>query len=643
MGEQNVSQILSKKELRNFTQHLFHDIRAIEIMLEKGMFEKGITRIGAEQEMCLIDSAFRPASIAPELLAEIENPAFTNELSKFNLEVNLDPQEFTGDCLSRMEKQLRGCLTELGESLKKYGADYIMVGILPTIRQSDLSLDNLMPNPRYFALNEAILQMRGGPYEFRIQGSDELISTHDSLMFESCNTSFQVHYQVEARDFVKKYNWAQAITAPVLSVATNSPLLFGHRLWRETRIALFQQSADTRNVTQTKREVQPRVFFGDRWLDKSVMEIFREEVARYRVLISTPITENSLDTLKDGGIPKLKALRLHNGTIYTWNRPCYGITNGLPHLRIENRVLPSGPTVIDEMANTAFWLGLMHGMPKQYDRINKKIDFDVVKSNFMRAARTGMGAMFRWVDGKPYSAQDLICKELIPMAKEGLKIANIRERDINRYMDVIEERAETGKSGSQWMLDSFNALKKKGTKEEAIVATTAGIVRRQKNNKPVAKWGKARINEAGSWMNRYWRVDQIMSRSLYTVQDEDLIDLVQNIMSWKDITHLPVENAKGEFVGIVTARELLNYYANRMPGDEPVAVKDVMIPKSRVIVIDEDVLTTDAITLLRKNNISCLPVLNAKHELIGIVTERDFVNVADHFLHEFLNGQVKIK
>lgn len=639
MGEQNVRQILDKGEMRKFTQNLFRDIRAMEIMLQRGMFEDGITRIGAEQELCLIDRSYLPAPIAPQLLKEIKNPAFTNELSTFNLEINLDPQVFAGDCLHLMEKQLKSCLGELSEDLKRYAAEYIMVGILPTIRRSDLSLDNLTPNPRYFALNDAIMAMRGGPYEFRIQGSDELVTSHDTLMFESCNTSFQVHYQVSPKEFVSKYNWAQAITAPVLSVATNSPLLLGHRLWRETRIALFQQAADTRNSTEYSRDMQPRVFFGDQWLEKSPMEIFKEEASRYRILISTPIEEDSMEVLNSGGVPKLKALRLHSGTIYTWNRACYGITNGKPHLRIENRVLPSGPTVLDEMANTAFWLGLMHGMPQNYRNLNKRFDFDHVKSNFMRAAKMGMGAMFRWVDNKPYSAQELICKELIPLAREGLAQAKIKKRDIDRYLNVIQERAETGKSGSQWILDSFNSLKKKGTKEEAIVATTAGIVKRQKTNKPVHKWSKAKINEAGSWKNRYWRIEQIMSRSLYTVREDDLVDLVANIMSWKKITHLPVENPKGEFVGLVTARELLHHISTRLPDDPPASVCDIMVQK--VPTVTGDTLTTDAISMLRKNDITCLPVLDGGSKLIGIVTDRDFVNVADHFLHEFVAQESK--
>jgi CBS domain-containing protein len=364
------------------------------------------------------------------------------------------------------------------------------------------------------------------------------------------------------------------------------------------------------------------------------MEIFREEVARYRVLMSSEIDENSIETLNEGGIPKLRALRLHNGTIYTWNRACYGITEGKPHLRIENRVLPSGPTVLDEMANTALWLGLMHGMPKEYEKIHLKADFEIVKTNFIRAAKMGMGSMFRWVNNKVYSAQELMLKELIPIAKEGLTKAGVNSKDISKYIDVIQERAETGKSGSQWILDSFNTLKKKGTKDEAIVATTAGIVKRQKSNKPVAKWSKAKINEAGSWINRYWRIDQIMSRNLYTVQEEDLIDLAPNIMSWKEIRDLPVENDKGDFVGLLTVRELLHYFASTRNDEELVTIGDVM--QRKVITITEEESTIEAISLLRRNKISSLPVLNAAGKLVGIVTERDFVNVADHFLQEFI-------
>lgn len=640
MGDLNVNQKASAEERREFTQHIFRDVRALEIMLERGMIESGITRIGAEQELVLLDKYYLPNPIALEVLEELkDDPNFTNELSRFNIEVNLDPQEFKGDCLAKMETQLRGCLDHLGKTLEKWEADFIMVGILPTIRRSDLDLSNLTPIARYFALNEAIQKARGGPYEFRIEGTDELITRHETLMMESCNTSFQVHYQVDPDDFVAKYNWAQAIAGPVLAVATNSPLLFGQRLWRETRIALFQQSADTRRHRLHEREKRARVFFGNGWIKDSVMDLFREEIARYRVLIHTNIEEDSILSLEEGRIPKLRAMRMHNGTIYTWNRACYGITGKKPHLRIENRILPSGPSVIDEMANTAFWLGLMHGMPEKYRDLHNKVDFDLVKGNFNRAAQVGMGMMFRWVDNQIYTAAELVLNELIPIAEDGLKKAKVDEKDIKRYLDVIKGRVKSGQSGSQWMLDSFENAKKKGSRDEALMAVTAGMAKRQKKNAPVHKWGTANIDEAGSWTNRYWRIEQIMSRDLYTVQEDDLVDLLPNIFVWKEMSFLLVENEDGEFVGVVTSQQLLNHYVTRLTEKSDTTVKDIML--TDVPTVSENTLTTQAISLLRKHNIVCLPVVTEENKLIGVVSERHFVNVADHFLREFMQEKEK--
>lgn len=642
MGDQNVRHKQSAKEMRDFKQHLFRDIRALEVMLERGMIEEGITRIGAEQELVLLDKHFLPAPIAVEVLEALSSdPHFTNELSRFNVEINLDPETFTGNCLSKMEKQLRGCLDFLGKTLENWEADFAMVGILPTIRRKDLSLENLTPIPRYFALNDAVQQMRGGPYEYRIAGTDELITKHETLMMESCNTSFQVHYQVGMEDFVSKYNWAQAIAAPVMAICTNSPLLFGHRLWRETRIALFQQSADTRRNHGHERETHARVFFGNDWVKDSVMDLFREYVARYRVLISREIDQDSIESLENGVVPKLRALCMHNGTIYTWNRACYGITAGKPHLRIENRILPSGPSVIDEMANTAFWLGLMHGMPKKYANLHEKVDFDLVRGNFNRACKVGMGMMFKWIDGKVYTAADLVLKELIPIAEDGLKKAKVDSKDIKRYMSVIKGRVKSGNTGSQWMLDSFESLKKKGSKSEALIAVTAGMAKRQKKGEPVHKWDLAEMSEAGSWVNRYWTVGQVMTRDLYTVQEDDLVDLLPNILVWKNIEQLLVENEDGNFVGLVTASQLLHHYVTQLTDKTDVTVKDIMV--CDVPTVSEETLTTKAISILRQNDINCLPVVNEKGKLIGTVTEHDFLNVAERFLEEFVQDNGKKK
>ncbi len=635
MDKHHEGKLTQKEDLQKFTHHLLQDIKAMELMIANGQFEKGITRIGAEQEICLVDSTYRPAPLAQEFLEDLNgDDQITNELPKFNLEINLSPAEFKGNCLSEMEKELKEKLRKIYKIGEKYNTDLVLAGILPTIRQSDLVLENMTPNPRYLAINKTLVALRGSSYDFRIHGTDELFARLDSIMFETCNTSFQVHYQVSAEDFVSAYNWAQVIAAPVLAVSTNSPLLLGKRLWRETRIALFQQATDTRGNTAYIREQEPRVLFGNDWIYNSVTDLFKENAARHRVLIASEIEENSLKMLNEGKIPELKALRLHNGTVYNWNRPCYGIMNGKPHLRIENRVLPSGPTTVDEMANTAFWLGLMYGMPKKYENINKKIDFDLVKTNFFRACQMGMGTAFKWLDNKAVNVQDLVLNELLPIARAGLKKAKIIQADIDKYLNIIEERTRTGKTGSQWMLDSYNNLKNKGTQDEAIVALTAGMAKRQKRNVPVHKWSIAKIDEAGSWVNRYWRIEQIMSKDLFTVKSDDLIDMATNLMHWKNISHVPVENDNHELVGIITYSELIKYYSTHpFENQSQVLVKDIMITNPMSIGVD--VLTIDAINKMKKNGISCLPVIGEENVLVGIVTEHDFVNVADHFLQEF--------
>ena len=279
MGEQQVQPDISGEQLRLFMKSLLNDLRAFETMLDEGMIESDVRRIGAEQEFFLVDDGWRPAGLALEVLEEIDDPHFTTELGKFNLEVNLDPLAFGGDCLSRLESQLNEMLTKAREAAQRCGGEIVLTGILPTLRKSDLGLDNMTPIPRYFALNRALSRLRGGAYEFRIKGVDEVLIKHDSVMLEACNTSFQVHFQVAADEFANLYNVAQTVTAPVIAAATNSPLLFGRRLWSETRIALFQQAVDTRSSSHHLRDRSPRVSFGRSWVKSSAAELFKEDIA----------------------------------------------------------------------------------------------------------------------------------------------------------------------------------------------------------------------------------------------------------------------------------------------------------------------------------------------------------------------------
>ena len=275
-----------------------------------------------------------------------------------------------------MEDDLNRLVGEARTSAQACGSDALLTGILPTLQKSDLTLDNMTPVPRYRALNDALLRRRGGSFEVRIKGVDELFVRHDNVMLESCNTSFQLHFQVGCAEFAKLYNLAQAVTAPVLAAAVNSPLLLEHRLWQETRVALFQHSVDDRSEAHMERGRPPRVRFGDAWIDSSAIELFKDDIARFRVVLATDVQERSLEILDRGEIPKLRALCMHNGTVYRWNRPCYGVHNGVPHLRIENRVLPAGPTVIDAMANAAFYYGLMSAVGDEHEDVTKVMAFD---------------------------------------------------------------------------------------------------------------------------------------------------------------------------------------------------------------------------------------------------------------------------
>ena len=425
MGEHKVEQELDEQKEQMFMKALLDDLGALDYMLDHDLLETGVRRVGAEQEMFLVDENFRPAPVSVEVLKDANDPRLTTEIARFNLEANLTPLDLSGNCFSQMESELNEVIGKARASANHFGAEVLLAGILPTLKKSDLTLDNLTPAPRYQQLNDSVIRLRGGPFSIHIKGLDEINFTHDNIMVESCNTSFQIHFQVSPKEFAPLYNLAQAITAPVLAAAVNSPLLFGHRLWQETRLALFQHSTDARSVSQQGRSHPTRVSFGDRWLSKSVLELFQEQIARFRLIMINEIGENPLSVLARGEIPQLNALRMHNGTIWPWNRACYGVTNGIAHLRIENRALPSGPTVLDEIANTAFFVGLMLSLTEEYGEVAKLMPFDDAKANFFAAARHGLNAQFNWVDGKTHAASTLILDHLLPLANQGLKQANV--------------------------------------------------------------------------------------------------------------------------------------------------------------------------------------------------------------------------
>jgi CBS domain-containing protein len=636
MGEQDVQRKADPAVVRAFTHHLLQDVRALEEMLHSNMFEQGIRRVGAEQELFMVDQRGDPAPIIDKVLEHNTDDRIVTELTKFNIEFNMDPLTYGGSCLRDMEAATDDLIDVVRGLVQTQDSDIVLTGILPTAHLSDFALDYMTPRPRYYALNDAICRLRGGPGQYQIRGIDELFVKHDSIMLEGCNTSFQTHFQVEPEEFPRFYNIAQAVAAPCLAAATNSPLLFGKRLWRETRIALFQQAVDTRSSNLYLREMRPRVHFGSQWVRDSVTEIFKEDISRFRVLLTTHIDENPIERLRSGDIPKLEALQLHNGTVYRWNRACYGITDGVPHLRIENRILPSGPTVVDEIANAAFWYGLVGGLEEAYGDVAEVMDFDEARHNFIAAARHGLASQFDWIDGTKRPAHDLILNDLLPLAKDGLHASGVDTEDVDRYLGLLHERVASQQTGAEWQLASLAKMRDSGSRAERLSALTRAMVERQKAGEPVHTWPLASLPD-GHIATRMQdtRVEDYMSTDLFTVHQEEAVDFVARLMDWQHIRHVLIEDEKHRLVGLVSHRALLRYMAERSNNgsDEIRPVNEIMIENP--ISVSPDAPTVEAVRLMRDRKIGALPVVR-EGQLVGIITERDFIEIASQLLDDSL-------
>lgn len=618
MGEHQVRQ----DDRAAFVQSLLKDLEALEHMLGEGHFAGAKKHIGAEQELCLIDYQAQPAMINMELLDALNDPLLTTELAQFNLELNLPPLPLGGASLSSMENELTQRLTEVNRVAHKHNAKIILTGILPTISARHMDLKNMTPNPRYRLLNDIMYGTKGAKFEMHIRGIDELNMHSDTVLYESCNTSFQVHLQIDPEHAARELNWAKMIAGPILSACTNSPIFFGKRLWRETRIALFHQSTDIRKDQGPYRKERARVDLGDKWYSGSAIDYYRDTVTRHRALLTPSIDEDPFSVLEKGRIPKLKALNLHNGTIYKWDRLCYGVTEGKPHLRIECRYLPSGPSILDEVANTALWLGCMLGRPKEYDGFYNDIDHDLAILNFFRAAREGMRSVIHWVDGKERPSKELLLEDMIPMAKRGLHKAGFEQHDIDKYLNVIEARVSTGRTGSQWILDTYAKRKKELTEDQALIAVTEGIYQRQKKGSPVHEWTSPGSGENATWSAENGTVEQVMSKDLITVRSDEPLELVKNIMLWSNVHHIPVESDKGEFMGIVTAEGLLSHMFSP---NIPATVKEAM--DTDPVWIEPGTKIPEAIQLMQERECRYLPVV-LNNKVLGIFTENDRMKMA---------------
>lgn len=626
MGEHAVYSTCASERLE-FAGRLLNDLKAIELMQAGGLFESNILRIGAEQEFCLVDCNFRPSIRGPEILATIPDSHFTTELARYTLEINLDPIKLSGQAFSRLHEQLDSLLSMASQAASAFGDRVVLAGILPSIGMTELDSRFMTPSPRYEMLQQRIRQMRGSDIELSIYGVDDIIMRHDNIMFEACNTSFQVHLQIPPEELVDQYNWALAISGPVLAICTNSPMLFGRELWAETRIALFQQSIDTRTRDLGLRQRQARVHFGNRWIRQSLIEIFQEDIARYPLMTAHP-TEDSLAQLDRGEVPTLRSLALHNGTIWKWNRVCFGSDGKIAHLRLENRYLPAGPTTLDEIANATFWVGLMRGMPQEYRQIWNSMEFLEAKDNFLKAAQHGLDVELSW-RGRTKNARQLILDELLPMAQKGLEMQGVDEADIDRYLSVIEHRTVKRMTGSRWLKQSFRSAGQDLELLQKKTALTAKLWQNQQSGKPIADWPVEPLTALPQESMLDQRVELLMTTDLITVLVEDHLAFVQQIMRWRKIRHMPVENESGQLVGLVTARDLDQFCSERNCADvmqirrddgRQFRVGDVMVHDP--ICISPHATLAQANQTLQVHNIDCLPVVQSG-KLIGLLTQQD--------------------
>jgi CBS domain-containing protein len=361
-----------------------------------------------------------------------------------------------------------------------------------------------------------------------------------------------------------------------------------------------------------------------------VIELYAQDVAAFRLLVAGDVGEDPFESLSRGEAPRLDALRIFTGTVYRWNRPCYGVSEGRPHLRIETRALPSGPSVVDEIANAALFFGMMMGLSREVDDVRRVMDFANARSNFYAAAQYGLDAQLRWFGGALVPVRELLLEEIVPMARKALKRAAIRSEDVDRYLGIIEERVASGRTGSQWLLDSATALSPVGTRDEILTALTVATVNRQRTGRPVHVWEPARLEEGIAMKPTDLRVEEFMTTDVFSVDPDEPISLVAHLMEWKHVRHMPVEAKGGRLVGLLSCFDVLRQYGGRAePDGGSVQVKAVM--DSNPVTVAPETSMLDAVRLLRTENVDCLPVVKDGH-LIGIVTEHDFVHIVERFL-----------
>ncbi len=489
MGREVSPAVFSREDRQRYRQKVRASLDVFARMLREARFEDERRSVGLEIELNLTDEQGDPAMLNAQALEAIADPDFQTELGRFNLEINVPPRLLEGAAFGELEEAVRRDLNHAEDQARTVGAHMMVIGILPTVAERHLTRDSFSDNPRYELLNEQIFAARGEDLEISIGGVERLATFADTIAPEAACTSVQLHQLVEPEAFASFWNAAQAIAGPQVAVAANSPFFFGKELWRETRIALFEQATDTRPEELKAQGVRPRVWFGERWIN-SIFDLFEENVRYFPALLPVCEKEDPAEMLERGDTPSLAELQLHNGTIYRWNRPIYDVVRERPHLRVENRLLPSGPTVVDICANAAFYYGLVRALVEEEQPLWSRMSFSAAEENFHAAARDGIEARVYWPGVGEVPVSELVLRRLLPAAHEGLAAAGIDASDRDRLLGVIERRCVTMQNGAEWQAAAFHRLYEGERLErlEALRRMTVLYREHMHANEPVHDW-----------------------------------------------------------------------------------------------------------------------------------------------------------
>ncbi|GAA1942527.1 glutamate--cysteine ligase [Nocardioides marmoribigeumensis] len=487
MGEDVEHQTFTREDRTRYRKKVRACLDVFERMLVESKFDFDRPATGLEIELNLVDEDERPAMRNMEVLEQLGDPDFQTELGKYNLEINVAPKRLPEQGVMAFADGIRNSLDAAEKAANSVGAHLVMIGILPTLTEETLSADSLSGNPRYHLLSDEILAARGEDISLDIQGPERLSVTADSIAPEAACTSTQLHVQVSPEQFPSFWNASQAISGVQLALGANSPYLMSKELWRETRIALFEQATDTRGEELKAQGVRPRVWFGERWIT-SIFDLFEENARYFPALLPVLSDEDPAEVLAAGGTPSLDELRLHNGTVYRWNRPIYAAVDGVPHLRVENRVLPAGPTVMDTIANAAFYFGLVRALAEQDRPVWSQMSFTAAEENFHSAAIAGVEAQVYWPGAGQVRATELVVRRLLPLAAQGLEAWGVDGEEAGRLLDIIEQRCLTGQNAASWFVDQVHRRSGEGDRAGVLRRVLADYRPRMHSNEPVHTW-----------------------------------------------------------------------------------------------------------------------------------------------------------